>query len=434
MKRIMVFVLAALFCLTSCAENPTGEKGEDSPPKDEATNTAPEGGEEYEPFMPEDLKAVWLSQWDMRRVYLKNGKQREESDFAARATQIMQDAKEDGFNAVFIQVRPFGDSFYPSEFYPPSAMVVGTYGADFSYDPFAYLVDAAHATGLSVHAWINPLRLMSTEELEQVPKQYQIRKWYDDPNTRGRYLVLQTDGRWYLNPGYREVCDLIVAGAKEAVEQYHVDGLHIDDYFYPTIDESYDRECFLQYTDAGGEMNLGDFRRSAISALVKDLCGAVHSARAGAVFGVAPGGNADRAYSSQYADVFLWCSEEGYLDYICPEIYFGFEHETYPFEKTAKRWSAMVTCESVKLYVGLSFHKASSGFDQYAGSGAYEWAKNSDILYRSLAFAAELENCGGVAVFSYQYFRNALTGEVPDFPREEREAFLPLLKTVTFLG
>ena len=183
----------------------------------------------------------------------------------------MFDGIVDGFNTVFVQVRPFGDSFYPSEFYPPSSIVVGEYGEVFLYDPFEILVEAAHTAGLSVHAWINPLRLMTTEEIELISRDFAVRCWYDDANKRGKYLVLQGDGRWYLNPGYSEVCDLIVSGAREVVERYDVDGLHIDDYFYPTTAESYDRECFAEYSDSGGTLTLADFRRGAVSALVKEL-------------------------------------------------------------------------------------------------------------------------------------------------------------------
>ena len=432
MKKLILFCIVLLLILVSCTPETENEAGEAPGGEDLPASAAPTGAPDYEAHTPENLKAVWMSQWDLQRVYLKGEQQREETDFRIRAKAIMENAVLDGFNTVFLQVRPFGDSFYPSAYYPPSKMVVGAYGREFAYDPVAILADAAHTAGLSVHAWINPLRLMTTEEIEQIPADYPVRRWYDDPALRGTYLVLQGDGRWYLNPGYTEVCDLIVAGAREAMEKYAFDGLHMDDYFYPTTSVEYDAQCFAEYTAAGGEMDLGDFRRDCVTALVCRLYEAVHEVREGALFGIAPGGNADRAFASQYADVYTWCAEEGCVDYICPEIYFGFEHETYPFDKTAEKWSQMVVSSSVRLLIGLSFHKASSGFDQYAGSGAYEWAQHTDILYRSLEYAAGIKNCSGVAVFSYQYFRNALTGDVPDYPKDEREAFLPLVKKVVF--
>ncbi len=437
MKKLCLW-FAVLLCLSACTLPQNGEVVENpsvqtpSSDNDITVGVTPLEDPGYIAETPENLKAVWLSQWDMQKVYLKSNKQRDEDDFIRRAAQIMENAKKDGFNTVFVQVRPFGDSFYPSSVYPPSKMVVGAYGGKFEYDPFSILVDAAHEVGLSIHAWINPLRLMTTEEMEQVDGRYDVRRWYDDDALRGRYLILQGDGRWYLNPGYTEVRKMIVDGASEIMETYDVDGLHIDDYFYPTTSASYDAECFSEYTNAGGTMNLGDFRREAISTLVQELYRVVHEKKNGALFGIAPGGNPDRAFSAQYADVFRWCREAGFVDYICPEIYFGFEHETYPFDQTLSRWSQMVTEDSVRLIVGLSFHKASAGFDQYAGSGAYEWAENSDILFRSLECAAKTENCSGCAVFSYQYFRNALTGEVPEYPQAEREAFLPLWKQVVF--
>lgn len=433
MNRLFLLFFVLVLSLLSCdvpSAPPKVEEGDDM--TSSPTETEPIAPSEYRAKTPGNVKAVWLSQWDMQRVYLDGDEQREETDFRLRAGEIMENAVKDGFNTVFLQVRPFGDSFYPSKIYPPSKMVVGSYGGDFAYDPFEILIDAAHQNGLSVHAWINPFRLMTDEEIQSVPDSFAVRQWYESAHLRGRYLVLQGDGRWYLNPGYVEVRDLIVSGAREIMEHYEVDGLHLDDYFYPTTSSEYDAECFSDYVVGGGTLALDDFRREAVSVLVRELYGVVHQSSDTALFGIAPGGNPDRAYSAQYADVFRWCAEEGFVDYICPEIYFGFEHETYPFDKTADRWSKMVSAPSVRLIIGLSFHKASAGFDQYAGKGAYEWATHSDVLFRSLEYAARIENCTGCAVFSYQYFRNALTGEVPEYPKGERDAFLPLWRQVVF--
>lgn len=435
MKKFLNLIIVILLCLNSCATQTKKEDVSDNNETQSAIVDVEDGGTmnmSYVPQTPNSVKAVWLSQWDMQRVFLKGSSQRSETDFRVRATEIMHNARQDGFNTVFLQVRPFGDSFYPSDFYPPSKMVVGEYGNEFIYDPIKILIESAHEEGLSIHAWINPFRLMTTEEIECVDDRYSIRRWYDSQQLRGRYLVLQADGRWYLNPGYSEVRNLIIDGAEEIFENYPVDGLHLDDYFYPTTSTSYDAECFANYVTAGGEMSLADFRRDCISQLVHELWGMVHEISPKALFGIAPGGNPDRAYSVQYADVFRWGRELGFVDYLCPEIYFGFEHESYPFDKTANRWSEIVSCSYVKLIIGLSFHKAASGFDQYAGSGAYEWANNDDVLYRSLLFVSSMERCSGVAVFSYQHFRNALTGEIPDYPKSERDNFLPLFKQTVF--
>ncbi len=431
MKKLVLCVIVFALLLCGCQKETVTPLPD---PQDDETvdaGTLPQQST-YQAFTPDGVKAVWMSQWDLQRLYVNRGEQREEADFRVKAAVLMQNAVADGFNTVFLQVRPFGDSFYPSEVYPPAEMVVGEYGKEFVYDPLAILVDAAHDFGLSIHAWINPLRLMSEEDLQKIPSQYAIRRWYDDTSLRGQYLVLQGDGRWYLNPGYEEVRELIVEGAEEILEHYEVDGLHMDDYFYPTTSEAYDAQCFSQYVSQGGTMTLGDFRRASITRLVTDLYEAVHEKDNGALFGIAPGGNADRAYSGQYADVFDWCARTDCVDYICPEIYFGFEHESYPFDKTADQWVSIVQSDTVRLFIGLSFHKASGGFDQYAGSGAYEWAQNDDILYRSLLYVSEMTSCQGVAVFSNQYFRNALTGEVPEYPSAEREHFLPLWKSVDF--
>ena len=423
-KRFALFLML-LLCVSQfgCAAQNTGRE----------VLPAPEAKEEtFTPHTPENFKGVWISQWDLKDVLVTDGAQRDEREFRALIDTVMANIARDGFNTVFVQVRPFGDSFYPSEYYPPSAMAAGEYGNEFLYDPFQIIVEEAHAQNLSIQAWINPLRLMKTEELEQISGAYLIRRWYDEDNTRGNYLVLQSDGRWYLNPGYQAVRELIVSGAREILERYEVDGLHMDDYFYPTTDESYDRACFAEAKSANAQISLSDFRRESLTLLVRALYETVHETRPGATFGIAPGGNLDDAYLCRYADIYTWCGEDPCVDYLCPEIYFGLEHEFCPFEATAQKWSQIIQNEKVKYYIGLSFHKSGLAYDPYAGSGAYEWATHSDILARSLECALNIENCSGVCVFCYKHFFDPVTGAEPDYPKEEREAFLALWKAAEF--
>lgn len=211
----------------------------------------------YTPVNYGDFKAMWLSQIDMQNIYVSVGVQRGEASFRTYAKQIVRNIKTIGFNTIIVQVRPYADSMYPSEYYPMSSMVVGSYGREAEYDPFEIILKAAHDEGLSVQAWINPMRAMLDSQIGSVDSKYLIKQWYDDKNYRGKYIVNFKE-RWYLNPAYEEVRQLIIDGAREILEKYEVDGLHMDDYFYPEgIDASFDSAAYAAYVKSGGAGGAG---------------------------------------------------------------------------------------------------------------------------------------------------------------------------------
>ncbi len=377
----------------------------------------------------ENMKAMWLSQFDLTAIYLDGGSQREQGDFTDRMAQVLDNVCGQGFNTVFLQVRPNADSMYPSAYYPMSAYVTGLLGREAEYDPVAVIVSLAHERGLSIHAWINPMRGMAEEEITLVGQEYALRQWYEDPLCRGRYLV-NVNGRWYLNPAYSAVADLIVAGASELLERYDFDGLHMDDYFYPTTDPFFDAEAYAAYQETGGTASLADFRRDRLNELVFRLHSLTVESKAGRIFGISPAGNVDTVYNSQYADIYTWCSEEGYIDYVCPQVYWGLEHGSHDFVKVSRQFQDMIQVDSVDLIIGMTFGKALTGEDPWAGTGKDEWTQNQDVLSRCLQTTLALEECRGVAVFCYQYFFDPLTAQpVPETARE-RETFVPLLNEI----
>lgn len=374
-----------------------------------------------------NMKAMWLSQFDLPGIYLDGNSQREKADFTARMEQVLDNVASQGFNTVFLQVRPNGDSFYPSAYFPMSAYVVGQLGTPAQYDPVEIIVDLAHGRNLSIHAWINPMRAMSEAEMELVPPEYALRQWFEDPDLRNRYIV-SVNGRWYLNPAYGPVQDLIAAGAEELLTRYPFDGLHMDDYFYPTTDASFDADAYEGYKMDGGSLSLADFRRDQLSRLVQRLWELTHASGSGRIFGISPAGNLATVYESQYADVYRWCVGDGYLDYICPQVYFGLEHASFDFVSVCEQYQDLIQSDSVDLIVGMTFGKAYSQEDKWAGSGKEEWKNNKDVLARCLQATAELQKCRGVSVFCYQYFFDPLTGSPIAQTAQERENFLPVFQ------
>lgn len=117
------------------------------------------------------------------------------------------------------------------------------------------------------------------------------------------------------------------------------------------------------------------------------------------VFGISPQGNMDNNYNNQFIDVKEWLTEDGYIDYICPQIYFGFQNSACPYEETVEAWNDLIQ-NDVKLYVGLAPYKIGLE-DTFAGNGKWEWANNDDLLARMVETAREEDHYQGFLLFRY---------------------------------
>lgn len=370
------------------------------------------------------LKAIWVSQFDMNSVYVSGGGQRPKEDYVQKVTEIIENISSLGFNTIIYQIRPNGDSMYQSGYYPVSKYVAGGYGRELSYDPVEVFVETAKSHGLSVHAWINPMRLMSPSELGAVKEGFILKDWY----RQGK--LPEVGGLLYLDVSRKEARDLIVGGAVEALEKYDFDGLHMDDYFYPTSDPSFDKATF----DASGETDLVSFREDAINKLVSSLYRAVKDIDERLWYGISPAGNLRTVVSTYFADVYAWCGSDGYIDYILPQVYFGLLHGSCPFEQTVKDWAGIIKNNSTKLYIGMSLGKAVSGSqgneDRYAvtNQGKREWIENKDVIKRCLEFVNGYEKADGYCFFCYQYFYDPVSGRENSYSKQEVEAMAPLVK------
>lgn len=416
--KVLCFLIACILftgCLfTGCVKAREGTEYEVSQtPESSVTSSAPVASDgEY-------IRGIWVSQFDMSPVYCENGKQRSKESYTALVKTMLSNIKKDKFNTVFLQLRPNGDSMYTSLVYPVSRYVSGAYGKGISYDAVGIFIKEAHELGIAVHGWINPLRLMTPDEIEAISDSFLIKQWYKEKSGK----VVQVGDRLYLNPAYEDVRNLIIDGAKEIMTRYDIDGIHMDDYFYPTTETYFDEKEFA----ASGMDDLGEFRRNNINLLVKGLYDAVKSKKASALYGIAPAGNIYSLKDTYYADVYRWCSEGGYIDYIMPQLYFGFLNKYCPFDKILQEWVNAVTNPEVKLVIGLTAAKAvqavSGAIDTFAGTeeGKYEWINHKDILYRSMALVKNEKKCSGYCFFSYQYFYNVLTGDPnPGFAQERQ--------------
>lgn len=297
------------------------------------------------------------------------GKTAEEFRNAVR--ERFTQAKNNGINTVYLHIHPNGDAYYESEIFPKGVFLDG------DYDPLEIMLEEAHCLGLSAHGWLNPLRCQTAQQMEELPEDFIIKKWTQ--NTERPIAKLVGD-RWYLDPSYSETTELISRCVTELLENYELDGIHIDDYFYPTTDESFDSEEFLK----SGRTDLAQWRLSNCTHLVRTIYNTVKAHDSRVLFGISPQGNIEANYTSQYADVKLWAGTDGYCDYIVPQIYFGFENAACPFEPTLKRWEELRGESPVKLIIGLAAYKQGKT-DKWAGpAGENEWIDNPDIIDRQI--------------------------------------------------
>ena len=165
-----------------------------------------------------------------------------------------------------MHVRPFSDALYPSELYPWSHILTGTQGQDPGFDPLKFMVEYTHSLGMEFHAWINPLRVQTTETPGQLSGPIA------DLKADAPYYFMEWQGALYLDPAYPYVRTLIAKGAAEIAEKYPVDGIHFDDYFYPSQDGSLDAEAYQLHVETVSEpLELQDWRRANINAMVAEV-------------------------------------------------------------------------------------------------------------------------------------------------------------------
>lgn len=297
-----------------------------------------------------ELRGLWIPYFS-----LTDGSEMSEAAFHSHFDNIIHNAKRHGVNTLFVQVRPNCDAAYPSDIFPfMNAFLIDGSAPD--YDPLDYMVSAAHRAGLEFHAWINPYRISAVST--EIPDNSPCKKWENDPRR-----VFEYGGGAYLDPASADVRALIISGVQELASRYYIDGIHLDDYFYAFTGEGCDMEEYLEYAAAADDpLDLGTWRCENVNMLISGIYIAVKSIDEKMLFGISPQGNPENDLAAG-ADVYSWCSEYGYVDYIAPQIYYNSENKVCPYEETVTRWRAMVTQDNVALYIGLALYKAGSDDD-----------------------------------------------------------------------
>lgn len=347
-----------------------------------------------------ETRAVWISYLEYQSVLQGKSK----SQFTNNIKSVFFNIANDGFNTVYVHVRSHSDAMYSSDIFPWSIYCTGTEGVDPGYDPLEIMVEEAHALGLKIEAWINPYRIKGTSNTSKISKSSPAYKWLNSEK------VVVLDSGIYYNPADEDVINLIVFGVEEIVENYDIDGIHFDDYFYPTTAESFDKSYYNDYKSNGGKLKLADWRRQNVNTLIKKVYSAIKAIDSSCKFGVSPAGNMDQNYNALYCDVYTWVTSKGYVDYICPQIYFGFNHKSKPYLDVLSTFNDMITETDVELIVGLAAYKIGNE-DSYAGeSGKKEWINGNDIIARQITAARQENRYSGFALYRYDSLYNPTSG------------------------
>lgn len=346
------------------------------------------------------VKAVWMAYYELSEF--TNGN--DEQSFKKAVSAAFEKLHKFGFNTVTVQVRPCADAFYFSSYFPSSRYFNGTQGEKMNYDPLQIMCELSDKYKLKIEAWINPYRVSQDNDYSKLCENNIALKWHNGENTKE--YVKEYGNKLYFNPAYKEVNELIVNGVKEIAENYSVDGIHFDDYFYPTSDADFDSVAYDEYKKKGGDLSVDDWRRDNVSSLIKSVYKAIKKVNPDIRFGVSPASDIENDYNSLYADIEKWVSEDGYVDYVCPQIYFGFRNVKQPFMFTTKKWVALMRDSKVDLYVGLPLYKCSK-VDEYAASEdesiKNEFVDNHDIISRQIIYLSKLDKIKGYYIFSYSY-------------------------------
>lgn len=380
---VSVIAMLSIICISSFTREKPPKKQNDinniAALSSKATADTPESDEE--------MRGVWVSYMELS---MENESSKTQKAFEDKFTEIAQKCRKSGFNTLIVQVRPFCDALYKSSYFPWSHILTGTQGENPQYDALQIMCDICKENNLKIHAWINPYRVSSNE----TPKKLSD----NNPYIKNSEIGIKTDNGIFLDPSNETAQQLISDGVKEIAENYDVDGIQFDDYFYPTEDESFDKKQYEAYIEKYGKensMSLDNWRMQNVNTLICKVYRTIKSVDSSVEFGISPQGNIGNN-DGLYADVKSWCTCKGFADYICPQIYFSLENPALTFEDCLDSWTSLDFDENVKLYVGLGGYKA--------GNGEYDeetWLLSDSILADEYDILRNNKSVRGFMLYSY---------------------------------
>ncbi len=348
------------------------------------------------------MEGIWVST-TLNLDYPSKGTTNSQT-LKSEADTIINNCAAMGITDIFFQVRPESDAFYKSEIYPWSQRLTGSQGVapDNNFDPLEYWIEKAHSKGMKLHAWINPYRITNTLNVSVDSLSLK------SPARQNPDWVVEYEGKLYFDPAIPEVQDFVIRGVEEIVENYDIDGIHLDDYFYPGADFN-DSATYAKY---GNGKNKDDWRRANVDALVQGLHNKIEEIDGSVEFGISPVGvwanksnnplgsdtYGSESYYKNYADTRKWALEE-WIDYIAPQIYWEIGHKTIDYKTAVTWWADTLKNCNTKLYVGLADYKC-DGVDSSS-----PWY-NGAAIKEQIELNKTISKVSGEIHFRYKFVNN----------------------------
>lgn len=364
------------------------------------------------------MQGVWIA--SVSNIDFPSKPDLSKDELCREIDDIVETAADAGLDTVFFQVRPSADALYESKLFPVSKYMSSD--GTLTLDALDYMVESAHAKGIRVHAWINPLRVAVSGTTDDLFEDSPARLHSD-------WTVKYDDGKIYFNCGIPEVIQLICNGVSEILENYDVDGIVFDDYFYPyptyitaesgerTLAEFADLDAFAEY--GGAFDDVGDWRRDNLNRLVRSVYDTVKDKNPGCLFGIAPFGiwkngygdgsgsetRGAQSYYDIYCDTLAWVEGE-YVDYIAPQLYWRDIDSAAPYNVLCDWWAGQLADSRVKLLISHAVYRYEA-----------DWENPQGIITAQAEYASEHELYCGSIYYGYEEIKNNKYG-VTDEIRE----------------
>lgn len=429
---ILILTVFVVFIISNFAENGIGPSlaamWQDPSESDEPTKKLRDPNAE--------VRGVWIATVENIDFPSKQGL--DVDSLKAELEDIVNTVNKAGLNTIYFQVRPSSDALYNSKYFPTSKYLTGQQGTDSpdGFDALAYLIQIAHKEDIYVHAWVNPLRV-TTGTTENPQHDLNALSANNPARQNPDWVIPYDDGKLYYDAGIPEVRDLVAKGVAEIVENYDIDGIVFDDYFYPYPvtggvfeDESTYEKYGSDYSDKA------DWRRDNVNKMIEQCYDVIKATNPECLFGVAPcgiwqndngsnGGSDTKgfsAYSEIYCDALAWAAG-GYVDYIAPQIYWSFSNTNARFDVLVKWWNQQLDAyDDVDLIICHAMYRSAEWGITDEIKNQIEYARSAkkytgSILY---GYAALKRNDMDLMtqlqeVYEYEYVYNGIESNDAEF-------------------
>ena len=318
------------------------------------------------PPAPREFRAAWVAtvaniDWPSRKGLSTAQQQGEMRAILDQAVALK-------LNAIILQIRTSADAFYASALEPWSEYLSGTQGQapEPFHDPLALWIEEAHTRGLELHAWFNPFRARQSQATAPAAATHLSL-------TQPTWVKTYGDQLW-IDPGDSAAADHTLAVFMDVLRRYDVDGIHIDDYFYPypitqgqgtepKVEVDFpDQSAWQRYVDGGGTLARNDWRRSNVDTLIERIYAGIRTTKPWVRFGVSPFGigrpelrppgiQGFSQYHTLYADVERW-QQQGWMDYLVPQLYWRMDQTAQAFVPLLDYWHTQ-NPHKRNIYAGL---------------------------------------------------------------------------------